>query len=434
MAIMSQVVLEELRTIVGEEHVWEAEPSDAIDAVQPQFVVEPASVAEAAEVLKLANRTGLAVTPRGEGSVLDWGNPPVRLDLILSTKRLNRIVEHAPGDLIVRVEAGVCLRDLLKVLDSSARQMLALDTPDFRDTLGGIVATNAAGIFRLRYGTVRDLLIGITVVLSDGTVAKAGGKVVKNVAGYDLGKLFTGSFGTLGLIVEAIFRLHPIPPSRMLVMVDVPTPEAAAAARQAILDSPLVPSALEIRWSNLEHKLLALFEGPEPIVATHVQQAARLFEPYGDVFIPSEDEAADQERESRRFPWQAYRERFSPYVGIKMNSLPSELPTVLRTVPTVAEQFGLEWRINGRAGNAILFAELVSRNHDLDALTQAVGELRDYAIRSGGTLVMLKAPVEVKRMIDVWGPVGDALPLMRRVKAQFDPMGTMNPGRFVGGI
>ena len=186
------VPTEELQNIVGEEHVRQAFADDAVDGVEPSLVVEPGTIEETSEVMKLASREGLAVSPRGSGTKMGLGNPPKAIDLILSTARMNAIIEHVPGDQIVRTQAGLKLRDLQRNLAESD-QMLGVDPPAEGATVGEIVAANASGPRRLRYGTIRDLIIGIKVVLADGTVAKAGGKVVKNVAGYDLSKLFTGS-------------------------------------------------------------------------------------------------------------------------------------------------------------------------------------------------------------------------------------------------
>src|SRR5580704_19034648 len=217
---------------------------DAIGGRQPRFVAAPSSTEEAAALLRAAADLGLTVVPRGSGTHLDWGAPPTSCDLIVDTRRLNRIIEHAAGDLVVSVQAGVKLAELAKVL-AQAGQRLALD-PLSSGTIGGLIATGAAGPLRYRYGRPRDLLIGITVVRADGAVAKSGGKVVKNVAGYDLGKLFAGSFGTLGLIAEATFRLHPVPAAAGHITLECGTAAAAADAVAAAVESPLQASAVEI--------------------------------------------------------------------------------------------------------------------------------------------------------------------------------------------
>ena len=179
-----------------------ASSGDAVAGVQPSYVAWPASVAEASAVMTAASGLGLAVLPRGTGTRLAWGAPPRRCDLVVDTSRLDQVLEHEAGDLVTRVQAGVRIDELARVL-GRAGQQLSLDLPEApggagRGTVGGVLATGVAGPRRLRYGTPRDLGIGITVVLADGTVAHSGGKVVKNVAGYDIGKLFAGSYGTLG--------------------------------------------------------------------------------------------------------------------------------------------------------------------------------------------------------------------------------------------
>ena len=227
-------------------------PRDAVAGLTPPWVASPADTAEASALLAAATEHGLAVVPRGSGTSVSWGVPPSRLDLVIDTLRLDQVLEHAAGDLVVRAQAGVTMRQLAGVL-ATARQQLALDVPpgtgggqDGSPTVGGLLATGSAGPRRLRYGTPRDLLIGITVIRPDGTVTKSGGKVVKNVAGYDLGKLYAGSLGTLGLITEAIFRLHPLPAAAAFVTAGYADTAAAAQGVAAAAGSELAPVAIEI--------------------------------------------------------------------------------------------------------------------------------------------------------------------------------------------
>ncbi len=210
--------------------VSEAGPVDAVAGVAPACVAYPGTVEQAAGVIRAAASLGLAVVPRGSGRTISWAPPPARCDVVADMTRMDRILEHAAGDLVVRAEAGVTLGQLSKVLAEKG-QRLALDGPAAA-TVGGVVATGAAGPLRLRYGTPRDLLIGITVVRPDGRVAHSGGKVVKNVAGYDIGKLFAGSLGTLGLITEVTFRLHPVAALTAYVTRDY---DGTAAAAEAVL-------------------------------------------------------------------------------------------------------------------------------------------------------------------------------------------------------
>src|ERR1700741_646662 len=209
--ITASTIEEKLRAIGGIEYFRAASVSDAVMGVQPQFVVEPASEQELAAVLSCANGAEIGVIPRGGATKLTWGNPPKPAGLILSTARLNRILEHAWADLTVTVEAGCTLQALQEKLAKHG-QRLALDGlwPEHA-TIGGALSTNDSGALRLRFGALRDLIIGVTIALPDGTLASSGGKVVKNGAGYDLPKLATGALGTLGVITRANFRLHPLP-------------------------------------------------------------------------------------------------------------------------------------------------------------------------------------------------------------------------------
>lgn len=425
-AKVGQVELHDLEDIVGSEHAREAGPTDAVDGVPARFVVEPGSVEEAGEILRLAGRIGLAVTPRGAGTKLHWGNPPTRCDLIVSTVRLNRLLEHAAGDLVVRVEAGAVL-DQVQSQVARVGQRLALNPPEAGATIGGIVAANASGPLRLRFGTARDLIIGITYVLPNGTIARAGGKVVKNVAGYDIGKLFTGSLGTLGLIVEAIFRLHPVPAATRTVIVrGIATPSDLGASVQSILHSSLVPSAIEFTWHD-EGMLFVLFEGIEPGVLAQAEKAADLLRPHGQPRM--------LEELGERTLWESWSksalEAPPDRVTLKIGAPPADLPFVLDQILSTAESDHFRWRVRGHAGNGIAFADL---SGDAERLTQAILQIRRLIAERGGSAVVHEAPPEVKRAVDVWGPVGDTLPLMRRIKEQFDPEGIMNPGRFVGGL
>jgi glycolate oxidase FAD binding subunit len=234
----------DVREIVTAKYVRMATADDAIAGVQPSIVVEPGNERELAKVLKLANAAGLAVIPRGGGTKQEWGNPPKRADVIVSTARLNRVIEHAWADLTVSAEAGCTIAKLQEALAKHG-QRLALDAlwPE-RATVGGVLSTNDSGALRLRFGSLRDLVIGATVALADGTVASSGGKVVKNVAGYDLPKLLTGAFGTLGVITRAIFRLHPLPKETRPISCVVQNIAEAQRLALAIQDSKLAHSAL----------------------------------------------------------------------------------------------------------------------------------------------------------------------------------------------
>ena len=420
----TNIPVDELENIVGTDNVREATPEDTVEGVDPSFVVEPGSVEETSELMKLASREELVVSPRGGGTKMHLGDPPAALDLIVSTARMNEIIEYVPGDQVVRVQAGMRLQDLQERLAESD-QMLAIDPPEKGATIGGIVAANSSGPRRYRYGTIRDLIIGITVVLHDGTVAKAGSKVVKNVAGYDLSKLFTGSLGTLGIIATANFRLHPIPEASRTVAVEVESPEAAAGAAQAVMQSQVEPTAVELHYGEDTRLLTVLLESIPAGVEAKVETASFLLNPFGEVRTLSEEETdhlgpltppavADDE------------------AVIKLSAPPADLADVLGSVLGAAERRGLAHpRITGHAASGVTF---VGFSGGEDAGAHFIEELREIWVRRGGSVTLQRAPLALKNRVGAWDNGGDYLGLIRRVKEKFDPRGGMNPGRFVGGV
>jgi len=416
------------------ELVQPAPPGTTVDGVPVGRVARPGSVEEASQVLRAAADDGLAVAFSGGGSKLGLGNPPERVDLLVSTERMDQVLEHAAGDLVVRAQAGVRLADLQQLL-APAGQWLALDPPEPRATLGGVVAANASGPRRLRYGTVRDLIIGITVVLADGTVARAGGKVVKNVAGYDLAKLFCGSLGTLGMVAEVIFRLHPVPAAAAVVTVALDAPERVGQATRRLLRSALEPSAIELKldewgWPG---RLTVVFEGIRPGVDAQAAAAAELLGQVGEAAVagPGETDAALSQLGALPFE--------KAELAFKATCPPAGLPAVLGDLGGGQQREG--GSVSAHAGTGILWLASGAREGDLradspflPALVRWIAETREGLAARGGSLVVVKAPLHLKREVDAWGPAGDALGLMRRVKERFDPERRMSPGRFVGGI
>jgi glycolate oxidase FAD binding subunit len=412
-----------------------APPGTAVDGVPVARVARPGSVAEAGQVLAAAAADGLAVAFVGGGSKLGLGNPPERVDLLVSTERLDQVLEHAAGDLVVRVQGGARLADLQAAL-APAGQWLALDPPEPRATVGGVVAANASGPRRLRYGTVRDLIIGITVVLADGTVARAGGKVVKNVAGYDLAKLFCGSLGTLGLVAEATFRLHPLPAAAAVVTLEVDSPQRVGAAVGPLLRSALEPSAVELAWPDwqLPGRLTVVFEGIRPGVEAQAAACAELLGRVGTAAV------AGSGKTDAALDTLGVRPFEKADVGVKVTCPPADLAAVLEDLRAGPSP----WLgpVHAHAGTGVLWVasdfgegELeASGGRMVPALAGAVTAARERLAALGGSLVLVKAPPELKRAVDAWGPAGDAVGLMRRVKERFDPDRRLSPGRFVGGI
>ncbi|MGR6319737.1 FAD-binding oxidoreductase [Micromonospora soli] len=401
------------------EPVRAAGERDGIAGVPARYVATPVDTAQAAAVLRAAADLDLAVTVRGGGTRQDWGSPPRRLDLVLDTTALAGVVEHAAGDLITVVRAGTRLDHLAATL-AGARQQLALDAPLPGGTVGGAVATNTAGPRRMLYGTPRDLLIGITLVRADGVVAHAGGKVVKNVAGYDLAKLVAGAYGTLGLITEAAFRLHPLPAA--VGYVTRPVADAVEAARLAatVRAAQLVPAALEVDAPpDGPATVTVLVEGTPAGVAARADTARRLLGAAATV--------TEQPPEGwARPPWRAGD------TGLKLTAALSGVPRLLADARAAAERHGLPLALRGSAGVGVLYAGLPG-TADPDRVAGLVAAVRAATTAVAGHTVVLTAPPAVRDRVDLWGPV-DGLTLMRRVKQRFDPDARLAPGRFVGGI
>ncbi len=413
---------EQFRSIVGADHVRPAISTDGVADVQPKLIVVPGNETELAEILRVSNDAGLAVVLRGGGTKLRWGNPPSRADLILSTARLNRIVEHAWADLTVTVEAGCTIERLQDVLAQHG-QRLALDPlwPE-KATVGGVLSTNDSGALRLRFGALRDLIIGVTLALPDGTLARSGGKVVKNVAGYDLPKLATGALGTLGVITRAVFRLHPLPRKTRSFAISVSDGEQTQHFIHVVQDSKLAHTSLQSVFSDqalpVSH---ILFEGTEAGLDAQEKQLRILS---GAVSI---SEAPSSAWDARQELWTISDPENT--VIAKISILPANLGQTMELLQRTAHANHLRWR-------ALVYATGIGwlRLEGLpEALRDTLQSLRCDLERQRGSLVALQRP-EKMPAFDVWGNAGDTLPLMRAIKHQLDPRNTLNPGRFVGGI
>lgn len=419
----------------------------AVDGRRPSLICWPASVQEVSAALALAEREGAAVIPWGSGSKIGLGGTPRAADIVLCTRRLNRVLEHTPADLTVTVEAGIGLAELQHILAAQG-QFLALDPPFHeRATIGGILATNASGPRRLRYGTARDLVLGVKVVHADGQATKAGGKVVKNVAGYDLSRLYIGSLGTLGVIVEASFRLHPLPERQVTLWAPFASPAAAMGAASLLLRSPLGPSALEMLSPGASAQvgagaieppgcvLLIAFEGFQRAVARQLSDGERLVRAAGAIA------ASAWEGEEERALWAKVREypalaAAGPSAALCKVAVPvSRLAALFSQAAQEAQEHRLKAEMVAHAGSGVVYLSLQNiREQGLEAAAGAIARLRSLARGWGGSLVVEGGPPELKESVGVWGEPGPAFRLMRALKERFDPHGTLNPGRFVGGI
>jgi glycolate oxidase FAD binding subunit len=376
--------------------------------------VAPGSAEEAAEILREAGEGGRHVRLRGGGTKLGWGRAGLPVDLELSTERLDAILEHNEGDLTAVVEAGVTLERARETF-ARAGQMLPLDPPDGGGaaTIGGVLATADSGPLRHRHHGARDLVLGVRVALPDGSVARAGSKVIKNVAGYDLGKLMTGAYGTLGLVAEISLRLHPLPLQTVTAVVPGAAPALVAAAASNLAHRPVEAESLDVRWEDGTGAVLARFGGAsardQARAALNTLTAAGL---EGEI-VEDDDELWERQREAQRTP-----------DGIVVR--------VSTTQQGVGDALAAAHDVGGRAvGRAALGLVWI-------ALPQQAGAAAVTALRerlAPARCVVLDAPAGVRDAVDPWGEDDRAkLLLMRRVKERFDPHRTCNPGIFAGGI
>jgi glycolate oxidase FAD binding subunit len=370
-------------------------------------VHEPRGVSEAARLLSALARDKQRVAFVGGGTELSLGAPPERIDAVVRTRGLSRIVEYQPADMVMVVEAGVTLA-MMQQAAREHRQRLALDPPwPDRATIGGIVATSSFGPRRARYGSVRDLIIGVQMVRADGTLARGGGKVVKNVAGFDLPKIACASLGTLGLIAGATFRLHPLPEaSETLVVSGLSAAEVVASVAQ-VRAAQLEPAALAALRGASGYDLVLCFEGFGKGVQ---QQVARL------------RQLAPAARSDEGIWARHDAVRTGGPLRIKVAALGTHAAAVEKALSPLALEFA--WYptlgIGFAAGAAV------------EGAAALLADARAELARRGGSLVVQAAPAGLR--IDPWGPPPASFPLMQRLKDNFDPEHRLNPGRFVGGI
>jgi glycolate oxidase FAD binding subunit len=437
---LPDALLDKLRAAVGGPNVLtgvELSPY-VVEGRTPEAAVFPGSVDEVAAVIGLAAEAARPVMPWGGGTAASVGMPAAPGGLVLGLRRLNRLLEHEPGDLTASVEAGITI-DAFQTALRGRGQWVSLDPADARlATLGGVLATNASGPRRHLYGTARDLLIGVTVATADGAIVRGGGKVVKNVAGYDLPKLFVGSYGTLGIIVEATVKLRPLPDHERLLCISFDRLKDAGAAVRALLAGDLIPNAIELLDAaasaalGAESPALVVgFDGLREQVDWQCAELMRLAASCGG-------------RDGRSLPddtWPrletAARAAFPAATAFMAFSvLPSQVAELMEHGAGVARARGLASAWAAHAGVGVVRAALASdvRPQEPAAIAGVLSEWRELARASGGHGTLEWAPLAVKSQVPVWDDPGAAGRIMKRIKAQLDPRNILNPGRFVAGI
>ena len=447
----SRVLRDELRHIVGESRVLpETESASyAFDGCIPKAVVLPASAQEIQEVLQFAVKQDLAVMPAGAGTKLGIGNLPPKVDVVLATTHLNSVVEYEPADLTVTVESGIRLADLQTEL-AKHRQYLALNPPYAeRCTIGGIVATNASGPFRLRHGTARNQVLGMRVVHANGTVVKSGGKVVKNVAGYDLNKLYIGAFGTLGIITEVALKLSPIPTRQAIIATQFEDLQNAVNTGLSIVRSQTLPMFVNLfinsdpRCTETQGQgsdttderrptLVTGFGGDPETVAWQLAQSQEIMEQSGALGVTTIEGELQQHLQKTVQEFSADN-RETERVIAKANLKRTDIAAFAGQIAGASWARDVQMMV--LLGSGVLYITIpLAPETDFQHLADMLMQLRQSALAMRGNLIIETAPPELKRHIDVWGLVGDTLSLMKQVKAKFDAGGLLNPGRFVASI
>lgn len=370
----------------------------------------PATLAEAAALVRDAAAAGQSVYPQGGGTLYGYGLPPFRPGVVLNLSRLNRVIDYPARDMTITAEAGLTIAELQKALAAEG-QTLPVDVPQpDRTTLGGALAANLSGPRRFGHGTLRDFVIGISFLDDQGNECKAGGRVVKNVAGYDLCKLMIGAWGTLGVLTQVTLKVRPRPEAAAAMTI----PAALAKLEPllaAVHETKTRPAAVSYAWEGGEGRLLVAFEEMKPTVAWQMEQLARELQPFGAA-APAESAALTKLTEFPLPPTEA------PWVW-KASVPPSRVAAMLAQAEPHASSLvahaasGIVW---GHAGAAFGPAELEA--------------LRRRATEWGGSLVVWRAPEAQRRREMLWGPDRPDFAMMRRIKAALDPKGVFNPGRF----
>ena len=400
-------------------------------------IIQPTNAGEVAAAMRRASDARQSIVIRGAGTKSGWGRPGGRVDAVLDMGRMNRILMHEHGDMTATIEAGATLRDVNQTL-AAHRQTLPLDPP-FADraTIGGLLATNDSGPLRHRYGTPRDLVIGIQLATTDGVLSKAGGVVVKNVAGYDLSKLVTGSFGSLAAIVSATFKLAPLPTASKTMKVSVRDASALGEIVRTMMSSQLEPMAFEIETGtqgslSTQSKLLIRFASLPTVVDAQITQAAAALKPFATAIDVVDGDA-------ERAVWDAHATRLwdAPGAIVRASWLPANIANGLtelanlKTCATSPSGRATPARLKSCAtsviGRAAIGAGLVRIDGDTASQARVIEQLRASTVF--GNIVVVRGSEALKGLVDVWGTHGDRQPLFDALKRAFDPNGVLNAGR-----
>lgn len=412
-------------------------PGATVDGIVPRWLVRVAGVEHVAAVLALASEEALAVVPRGSGSALDLGRPPARVDIVLDLAGMNRIIDDNPDDLTASVEAGLTAGALASRL-APRRQFLPIDPPGVASrSLGGLTATGAHGPLRARYGTLRDVLLGVRFVQADGVVTWGGARVVKSVTGYDVPKLMVGSLGTLGVICELTLRLHPRPEAEASRLLTFDSPDAAGALVARVLDSSLEPNRVEY-LNGPALGALALGGRSQAAVAVSVGSVESAVQEQLATIEAMTRAAGGESRSLAREFWAAHAEMIAGHgraLTLQVSTLPSRLAGTVQAVDRILASLAPDETavITGCAAIGTFVVLLGESAAPIAA--SFVERVRAVAGEVGGHATLLRATLGLRRAIDPWGPIEPGpMAVMRALRDEFDARRVLNPGRFVGGL
>ncbi len=436
----------QLTALIGQNRVVsDSRVSDySIGPFVPSAVAYPSEIEEVSAVLEWAHRRDIAVYPSGGRTLSHLGNTPSRPGIALDMTRLDRMIDFQPADLTVRVQAGMTVSQLDSALSQDGKYVPLAPPLAYRATVGGTLATGIGGPMRAAYGLPRDWLIGISVVGANGTMSKAGGQVVKNVTGYDLNRLYTGSMGTLAVITEATFKITPAPTAWAAIVAMFESTQTAVAACRNLLSQPFAPQALHvlspaaarrIQDSNLSGGpgtvAIALIAGRPASVKRRVEDTSSAWRDVATMLQFAEQDAIELTEALADFP---VNPADPPSVCVRLNAPPDALEKLLALdeqdiggeAPGIVADAGF-------GGSRVMWWRDFS-SEDPVLVAERLRQIQSTAVSLGGDAIVETCPQAVRELIDVWGPAPSGMEIMRRIKRQFDPKGLLNPGRFIGGL
>jgi glycolate oxidase FAD binding subunit len=450
--------LASLTAVVSAAQIDTASPSlhdYTVDGLTPQVVVYPDSAEQVAALLHWAQQEKLAVLPCGGATTLQLGNVPNRLDVVISTSHLTQVHEYDVANFTLTAGAGVPFSQVAE-LTATRMQTLPLHYAFSAATLGGLVATQAYNPKRLLYGGVRDLLLGLRVALPSGEIAHFGGKVVKNVAGYDMSKLFVGSLGALGIIVETTWKLFALPERDESLLAVFPSLGQGASAVAQIMATQLQPSQMLLLHSTAARTVApdvwtetsdggTLFvvnsEGMEEAVERQLIDISRLCQGQGATAIHRLAGEAQAEFRSRLGPLYlcvGRRITSAPRILVRLGTLISRVPYLMDALVHLLGPLASRTLIAGDCGTGLVKLGTPWSAVEAEALTRpwlcVLRDLPRLVAAEAGYVVIEEVPLQLKRQLDVWGPPPPSLPLLRTLKNALDPAGILSPGRFIGGL